>query len=357
MHTKESQNNIIKTTCAVVGARGYTGLETIRILLNHPRVELTHCFATQKFDLAQFFPHVNASLISRIQCLDQTEILKHKVDVVFLATPAEVSLELAPELLKTGACVIDLSGAFRLKKSSYPEWYKFEHTQKELLNSTDFGLLPWIGPKTANSSKLVANPGCYATSILMALVPLLKENCIEENTIVIDAKSGTTGGGKKAAENLLFAEVDGECLPYRIGQHQHFPEIQEYVEKYTGKKIDPHFSTSLLATRRGIISNLFATLKANVTENDVKLAFANAYANYPFVRFGEFKKESYLASLKKVVGTNQIHLSYVVDNRKLYIFSVIDNLVKGAAGQAVENMNRLLDFPVNAGLDRMEVLQ
>lgn len=362
MHTKvTSYSNNSRPTCAVVGARGYTGLETIRLLLSHPEVSLTHCYATSAFEISSLFPYKDEKEFLNIQCLPQSEILNHKVDIVFLATPAEASLELAPKLIAQGSQVIDLSGAFRLKsgitnKDIYPKWYKFSHSETESLEKAEFGLLPWAGAKKNNGINLISNPGCYATSIMMALIPLLKEEVIDEKSIVIDAKSGTTGAGKKAAENLLYSEVDGECLPYRIGQHQHFPEIQEYVKQYSGKNIDPHFSTSLLATRRGIISSLFLTLNENKTEQDVQAAFSKHYANYPFVKVSSFKKGSELASLKKVVGTNNVHLSYVADGNKLYVFSVIDNLVKGAAGQAVENMNRLLDYPIDMGLNRMEVL-
>lgn len=212
------------------GARGYSGLETARLLLKHPNVDLIYCLSTSAFDLTKQLGSQAAS----IRCLPESEIMNHLTDVVFLATPAEVSMKLAPAIVAAGKDVIDLSGAFRLKKNDYEKWYGFQHEQLDLLKTAQYGLLPWVGP--AKNAKLIANPGCYATAISLALIPILQQNLISETGIVIDAKSGTTGAGKKAAENLLYSEVDGECLPYKVGKHQHYPEIVEVVEIYTVKK-------------------------------------------------------------------------------------------------------------------------
>ena len=332
-------------TASIVGARGYAGLELARLLLQHPRVKLTHCFATKGFSLSD---DILDSRVKDVVCLPESEIPNHSADVVFLATPAEVSLKLAPEFLAQKKTVIDLSGAFRLKKNDYPTWYHFEHSQKALLAQSEYGLAPFCGPakKSSANGTLIANPGCYASAIAMALIPLLKRNLIDANSIVIDAKSGTTGAGRKAAENLLFSEVSGECLPYRVGKHQHFPEIQEAVENFAGVKISPHFATHLLATPRGIIASIYANTTASLAQ--VEKAFQEDYASYPLVRHGG--KVSQLASLKHVVGTPFTHISYEVVGDKLYLFSCIDNLLKGAASQAVENLNRVLDLPLTYSL-------
>lgn len=329
-----------KISCSIVGARGYTGLETARLLLSHPHADLTHCYATTSFDLP-------FSRAQKVACLPQSEISKHVTDVVFLATPAEVSLELAPELLAKGSRVIDLSGAFRLKSNDYQQWYGFEHTQAALLKEAVYGLSPFVGP--AKTEKLVANPGCYATAIELALIPVLP---LLEGSIVIDAKSGTTGAGRKASEAGLFAEVDGECRPYKVGQHQHTPEIIEACAKFAGVTIDPHFSTSLLPVRRGIIAGIYAKTKASAAQ--IEAAFQAAFADYPLVDFGPATPER--LSLKRVVGTAKAQISYELKGDKLYLFSVIDNLMKGAASHAVENFNRLIDRPVATGLDHLEAL-
>lgn len=340
-----------KITCSVVGARGYTGLETVRLLLQHPQAQLTHCFATTQFNLSQFLSSPKAA---NVICLPDSEIFNNLTDVVFLATPAEVSLKLAPKILAQGKKVIDLSGAFRLKKSDYQTWYGFEHTEKVWLEKAEYGLAPWVGP--SKGAQLVANPGCYATAISMALAPLLKNNVVDTENIVIDAKSGATGAGKKAAENLLFTEVDAECLPYKVGRHQHTPEIFEALENLTGQTIAAHFTTSLLPVRRGIIAGIYLNLKTGKSIEDVKNAFEQAYQNYNLVSHSEMKHNTSLVSLKKVVGTGKTHISYEVVGNKLYLFSTIDNLLKGAASQAVENFNRLSDLPITAGVDHLEVL-
>lgn len=334
-------------TCSVVGARGYAGLETARLLLAHPCAKLTHCFATSEFRL----PFVSAKEVS---CLQDSEIMNHLTDVVFLATPAEVSMKLAPEILAQGKKVIDLSGAFRLHKDDYPKWYGFEHTQAALLKKAVYGLLPWT--KAYKGETLIANPGCYATAISLALAPLLKENLIDPSHIVIDAKSGATGAGKKAAENLLFTEVDGGCLPYKVGRHQHLPEILQTLKNLTGHKLEVHLTTSLLPARRGIIAGIYADLHEGVSIKDVRSAFAKRYDSYELISYGAAEDEPGLLQLKNVVGTGKTHISFSAQGRKLYVFSCLDNLLKGAASQAVENFNRISDLPIHMGVGHLEVI-
>ncbi|MNK90149.1 N-acetyl-gamma-glutamyl-phosphate reductase [compost metagenome] len=340
-----------KISCSIVGARGYSGLETARLLLSHPNADLTHCFATSEFKLSNY---LTTPAAKDVVCLLDSEIMQNLTDVVFLATPANVSLALAPKILAAGKKVIDLSGAFRLKKNDYQKWYGMEHTEKDLLANAQYGLLPWVGP--SSGTQLVANPGCYATAITMALIPLLKNDLILEDSIVIDAKSGTSGGGKKAAENLLYTEVDGECLPYKVGRHQHYPEVLETLEVFTGKKVEAHLTTSLLPVRRGIIAGVYAKLQPGKTLQDVEQAYANAYADYPLASFSAVTKEPSLMSLKKVVGTGKTNISYEVEGQKLYVFSCIDNLLKGAASQAIENFNRISDLSLTTGLGHLEAL-
>lgn len=313
-------------------------------------MELTHCFATGEFKLSRLLPHPRAA---RVHCLPDSEVLGHAADVVFLATPAEVSLGLAPRLVAQGRKVIDLSGAFRLESGDYPEWYGFEHTEAQALASAQYGLVPFVGPR---ASALIANPGCYATAISLALIPVIRAGFIDERSIVIDAKSGTTGAGKKAKEGLLYSEVEGECLPYKVGRHQHYPEIVRTVELFTGRKIEAHLTTSLLPVRRGIIAGVYSRLHAGKSAEHVHQALEAAYRGYPLVSFGAIDDEPGLLQLRRVVGTARTHLSYFVDREKLYLFSCIDNLMKGAASQAVENFNRLNDLPHGAGIENREAL-
>lgn len=356
----------------IVGARGYSGLELARLLLVHPAASLSACFANDPavFRLGNeiFAPEAEAVPSLPMSALDEADLAK-KFHTIFLATPAEASLELAPKLVAKGVNVVDLSGAFRLAAGDYPKWYGFEHTATSALAAAQYGLVPFAKPFTKEAGKgvLVANPGCYVTAVLTALVPLVKNGVIKTESIVIDAKSGTTGAGKKASEALLFSEVDGECLPYKIGKHQHFPEIARYLaafgapsggtEGVTARNLENSmfFSTSLLPTPRGIIAGIYATLAAGKTEADVKIAFAEAYAGYPFAKVAPLAATPKIASLKQVVGKSSVQIGYAVDAPadtapKLYLYSLLDNLLKGAASQAVENFNRIVDLPVAVGL-------
>lgn len=344
MHKYDAKNPPI--SAAIVGARGYTGLELAKLLLVHPAVSLAECYATKGFSLAEELGDAKALAV---QCHAQESLVDSQVSLVFLATPAEVSMELAPKLLAQGKTVIDLSGAFRLKKHDYKSWYAMDHAEPALLKSAHYGLVPWAIPSSKN--KLIANPGCYATAIAMALIPLLKNKLIKPDQIMIDAKSGTSGAGKKAAENLLFTEVEGNCLPYRVGRHQHTPEIIETVEMFSGVEIDPHFSTHLLPVKRGIIAGIYA-VSTGASKSEILAAYKLAYADYPLVQVGDLALSNKNASLSRVAGTPKTHLLVEQVKEKIYVYSVIDNLLKGAASQAVENMNQLMDVPIITGLEQ-----
>ena len=378
MHKNESSSNIAphsaqQTACvpvAVVGARGYSGLELSRILLKHPRAKLVAALATDAgFKLSDYLPEAAAQTVTSGSVKDLDSLLS-RVKCVFLATPAEASMELAPKILAAGVDVIDLSGAFRLKEGDsqsrlarYSTWYGFEHSQLGLLDQAEYGLSPWNGPiKSSQGARLVANPGCYATAVLMAVLPLLKEGLVQPGSIVIDAKSGTSGAGRKAAENLLYTEVEGECLPYKVGKHQHLPEICEAIENFAGVQCEPMFSTSLLPVRRGIIAGIYARLAPGRGTQEIAQAFERAYQGYELVKLTSLEglpasAQARSMSLKLVAGSARTQISFQVDGDRLYVFSLIDNLVKGAAGQAVENFNRLQDFPVSLALaDREGIL-
>jgi N-acetyl-gamma-glutamyl-phosphate reductase len=354
---------------AIIGARGYSGLDLARILLRHPEAELVACFANDSaFALADYLPEPAAKQVP-VYALKDLESQLPGLDCVFLATPAEASLELAPRILlhkDANASVIDLSGAFRLQAGTeaerlerYEKWYKAKHTAPALLEKASYGLVPFAKPVTG-AKTLVSNPGCYATAVLMGIIPLLQAKAVEPSSLVIDAKSGTSGAGRKASEGQLFTEVDGECLPYRVGKHQHLPEIQEWAKAYSGGvAIDPFFSTHLLPVRRGIIASIYAELHAGNGAKEVGAAFRKAYADYPLARITQIDGQGDLPpalslSLKRVSGSARVHISYQVVGKKLYLFSLIDNLLKGAASQAVENFNSLHDFPAALGLEGME---
>jgi N-acetyl-gamma-glutamyl-phosphate reductase len=358
MHKYEHKNQPVfipgtPKKAAIIGARGYSGLDLARILLQHPGAELVACFAgEQTFILSDFLPEEEARSIPVLN-MAELETKALELDTIFLATPAETSLELTKRIRAikgANAHIVDLSGAFRLDAKGTRDWYNME--QDPLAETAVFGLSPFSRKhENAGSPQLVANPGCFATSILMALVPLLNEKVVSADRITIDSKSGATGAGKKAQERLLFTEVADECLPYRIGKHQHLPEIIRWTKAFTGHSIDPFFATHLLPVRRGIISALYLELLPGKDLSHVQAAFEKAYTFYPLVKFGQSEG---LLKLKKVCGSGRTHIQFQAAGNKLYVFSLIDNLMKGAASQAVENFNLLHGYPVELGLRNLE---
>jgi N-acetyl-gamma-glutamyl-phosphate reductase len=373
---KSGSENQIKKSAVIVGASGYAGLQLARLILRHPGARLDFVIANHVgFRLCDFLAEDAAAHVLTAEMSELSQFAKSGT-TFFLCTPADVSMDLAPALLDSGADVIDLSGAFRLSPDEAKQWYQLTATAEKFLRQAQYGLVPWCGPASAACSgmgRLVSNPGCYATSVLMAILPLLKAGLIDPDTVVIDAKSGATGAGKKASGDLLYCEVEGECLPYKIGSHQHLPEICKYAAELSQTEINPFFSTHLLATRRGIISGIYAktakpstsgeSLSGNaaaaatggVTTEAVREAYDRAYADYALVSYGELTRapRSNL-TLKRIVGSARTEIRYTLKGNQLYVFSWIDNLMKGAASQAVENFNRLHDFSLTTGLDQLE---
>ncbi|MEO5969334.1 MAG: N-acetyl-gamma-glutamyl-phosphate reductase [Bdellovibrionia bacterium] len=365
-----------KISVVIVGISGYAGLELARLLLRHSFVHLKAGYTSQgDFQLSDALAEEGAAKVPVFPLdpnpMDKSEnsllSFAKQGNLVFLATPAEVSSKWAPKLIQLRCNVIDLSGAFRLSSASAKKWYGApEETDGEfhrLLAQAEYGLIPWIGPSQTGSSvrgRLVANPGCYSTCTLMALLPLLQDGLIDPDSLVIDAKSGTTGAGRKAAQNLLFSEVEGECLPYKVGQHQHYPEICEYADKLAATKIEPFFTTHLLSIRRGMIASIYAKTSQNsgtVTLDKITSCYEKAYKDYPLAKaLALDSRSAYGLSLKRVVGSARVEIRFHLSGNKLTVFSLIDNLMKGAATQAVENMNLIFDYPLTTGLTELEGL-
>jgi N-acetyl-gamma-glutamyl-phosphate reductase len=351
-----------KARVAVLGARGYSGLELCRLLLSHPHVQLVAAAgsgAKPGWKLADELPEdsstptAQASTVANLSA-EQVVESASTLDVVFLATPAEISMEFAPRFLRAGCSVIDLSGAFRLPAPEFEKAYGIPHSAPELLEQASYGLVPWAEPvPTSKPCKpyLIANPGCYVTAALMALIPLLRAGVLDERSIVIDGKSGTTGAGRKASPELLFSELAGEFYPYKVGRHQHLPEIQRHAEllgKLEKGSFDPHFTTHLLPIPRGISLAIYARLKPGFDATEISRAIGHlydrAYAGYPLFAHGaaDSPDSARRLSLRRVTGTPRTQVSYAVQGDKLYLFSLIDNLLKGAASQAIENLNRAI---------------
>lgn len=332
-------------TVSVFGASGYSGLELLRILSGHPRVQVVGASSDKYAGEAvrRRVPTFPGDLVFQ----PHEAALVTDAEVAFLATPAKTSLELGPRLLGQGMKVIDLSGAFRLKDAAaYPTWYGFTHSAPERLEQATYGLPELPGAKLPGD--LVANPGCYATAAILATAPFLTHGLIAAGApIFLDGKSGTSGAGRTLEEGLLHAEVDANLRPYRLLNHQHTPEIEQALSQAAGHPVTVSFSAHLIPMRRGLLVSAYAPAAPGVTEAKVQAALQELYGRHPFVRLSDRPPE-----VGTVNGTNFVELHARHDPRAQVVlaFAAIDNLVKGAAGQAVQNLNRMLGLPEAMGL-------
>jgi len=334
---------------AVVGASGYTGVELVRILANHPGVELT-CLTSRQHVGKKFsdvFPSV-AGIVDLVCDANQVDLINDKADVIFTALPHQTAMEVVPSFLAAGKKVIDLSADYRLQDQAvYRQWYQ-EHTSPELLAKAVYGL-PELNRSRIAAAELVANPGCYPTSAALALLPLLEEGLIDPATIIIDSKSGTSGAGRAAKEGSLFCEVNESFRAYGVASHRHTPEIEQTLSLLNKAPVTISFTPHLLPVNRGILSTCYATLLAPKSTVDLHQLFEARYASEPFVRV---RPEGTVPDVGHVRGSNFCDLGVVCDARtgRVVVVAAIDNLVKGAAGQAVQNMNLMLGQPESAGL-------
>jgi N-acetyl-gamma-glutamyl-phosphate reductase len=341
-----------KKRVAIIGASGYSGAEIVSLLLKHPLVELNTLMtanAERQTGLPRHFSEELPFFLGRcdldIEPLDIEALVKREIEVVLVATPNETSHELVPELLAHSLRVIDLSGSFRLKGNGlYPKWYGFEHRFPDLVQSAIYGLTE-IHRDAVRTAQLVANPGCYPTSALLPLIPLQRAGLIDLSMdIICDSKSGVTGAGKAPTANTHFSEVSESFKAYNIRKHRHAPEIWQELN-HDHLIFTPH----LLPINRGILSTIYLRLRTGVTEQEVSQCYQTNYQGQPFIRI--FRKGVY-PEVKYVVHTNYCDIGWSLDAARsnLILISAIDNLVKGAAGQAVQNMNIMLGFDEKTGL-------
>lgn len=331
----------------IVGAAGYSGVELIKLLLNHPKVEIAKLFGHST--VGSRIDQVHTSLRGMIS-LEIEEFSKESLaglDLIFVALPSGQSTKVIAEAYETEVKIIDLGGDFRLSSiTDYARYYKHDHAAINLLGEAVYGLSEWNEREITNA-KLIANPGCYPTSILLPLIPLLKSNLIKSSFVNIVSYSGTSGAGKSLSQNMLYSEVNESVRAYKVGSHQHIPEIKQYLEKFSSKETEFSFVPHLLPATRGIYTTIHAKIQNGITEAEIKSAFENAYENKPFIRLVAPE----IPELKDIHYTNFCDMSYkVVGNETLVVFSTIDNLVKGAAGQAIQNMNIMFGFEQTEGL-------
>jgi N-acetyl-gamma-glutamyl-phosphate reductase len=338
---------------AIVGASGYSGEVLVQLLLSHPHAELVAVTSRQNAGqaLAQVFPKFASHPKSKsIRFSDpNAEVLAKQADVVFLALPHGIAAEFAIPLLKAGRVVIDLSADFRLKSAEvYKEFYAHDHPAPELLKKSVYGL-PEIYREQIKKSLLIASPGCYPTSILLPVIPLLKAGLIKPTGIIADSLSGVSGAGRKAETDYLFVECNESVRPYGVPKHRHLSEIEEQLSFAAGKKVVIQFTPHLIPVNRGILTTLYLEPAGKLSEEKISACYKRFYDDEPFIRLLEGKS---LPDTKNVTGTNVIEIAWRPDPRtgRLVVLSAEDNLVKGASGQAVQSMNILCGWPETAGL-------
>ena len=334
----------------VLGATGYAGAELVRLLCAHKNVEITSLasktYAGQK--MSDVMPSLRGICDIVLEEAD-AERASEKCDVVFTALPHGVSHKVIKELYEKGLKVIDLSGDFRYNDLNvYKEWYGVEHACPELLEKSVYGLCELHRDEIKKSS-LIGNPGCYTTCSILGLAPLLKEGIVETKNIIIDAKSGVSGAGRSLSLQTHFAECTETMKAYKIATHRHTSEIEQELSILANEEIILSFTPHLVPMKRGILVTEYANLKKPYTKEELLDIYKNFYKGEKFVRILDT-----LPEIKNVTGSNYVDISLTVDKRlnRVIVVAVIDNLIKGAAGQAIQNMNQLFDLPEYEGLDR-----
>lgn len=336
---------------AIVGASGYTGLELIRLLHCHPEVMVTCLTSEQSAGkrISEIFPTLRGRCDLVLENLEPVRVAE-KADIVFTALPHKAAMEVVPTFLELGRKVIDLSADYRLSDPAvYGEWYE-PHINPEGLKKAVYGL-PEIRREKIRGAKLVANPGCYPTSIILGLAPLLKNRLIDLSSIIADSASGVTGAGRSAKVDSLYCEVNEGYKAYGVGgTHRHTPEIEQELSLLAGEQLKITFTPHLAPMDRGILSTVYATPEKTLDNETLAALYHEFYADEPFVRI---LTNGGLPSTAFVRGSNFCDIAPLVDRRtgRIIVVSAIDNLVKGASGQAVQNMNLVCDFPETTGLE------
>ena len=337
-------------TCSVIGATSFTGSELIRILSRHPHVKIG-CLTTRSEEPAyarDLVPGLGKANDLVIEKFNFKKVVSNS-EVIFVTLPHTSAMKVAGDCYDQDKIVIDLSADFRLRRADpYQTWYEERHKRKDLLKVAVYGL-PEIYRERIKATNLIANPGCYPTGAILGLYPLLKSDLIRRDSIVIDAKSGVSGAGKKLSAATQFCEVDENFGAYKVNCHQHTPEIEQTLSEVALEKMDVTFVPHLLPVNRGILSTIYVRRKAGIKKDKLAKAFEVFSASEPFIRFlgvGRFP------TLKNVQHTNFRDIGIAIDDAsdQVIVITAIDNLLKGASGQAVQNMNIRLGFPEEAGL-------
>jgi len=339
----------------IVGGTGYTGVELLRLLSVHPDVELT-AITSRKEDgvpVAQLFPSLRGKLELAFSAPDKVDL--KQCDVVFFATPHGVAMAQAPELLAAGVKVIDLAADFRLKdQASFEQWYKIPHTCPELLEEAVYGL-PELNREAIKRARLIANPGCYPTTMQLGFYPLLKHNLVDTSSLIADAKSGVSGGGRKAEIGYLFSEASDNFKAYGVSGHRHTPETVAQLQRFTGMPVNLIFTPHLVPMIRGMHSTLYARLTSAIDNEALQALFEAQYKDAPFVDVMPFGSHPETRSTR---GSNMLRMALhrPGNGNTVIVLVVQDNLVKGASGQAVQCMNLMFGLAESKGLQQIALL-
>jgi N-acetyl-gamma-glutamyl-phosphate reductase len=341
------------TKVAVIGASGYVGEELVRLLLRHPYADLVAVTSRQFAGktLAEIFPrfsHLEKTSRLRFSEAEPAQ-LAHRSKIIFLALPHGRAAEFAKPLLRAGARIVDLSADFRIENAKiYKEFYGHDHPAPELLGKSVYGL-PEIYRKKISDAKLVACPGCYPMSILLLLLPLIREKLLNLGSILVTSLSGVTGAGRKVEAEYLFAECNESMRPYGIPKHRHLSEIEEQLSMFAGEDVTIQFTPHLVPLNRGIITTIYVELGERIDADSIDSIYEKAYGDEPFVRL---LGDEHFPDTKNVTGTNFIDMAWRLDPRtsRLILMSAIDNLLKGASGQAIQCFNVMRGYPETTGL-------
>ena len=335
----------------IIGATGYAGGELVRILMGHKEAEIVWYGSRSYIDQKYADVYRNMFQIVDAKCMDDNmEALADQVDVIFTATPQGFLASVINENILGKTKIVDLSADFRIKDVKvYEKWYGIEHKSPQFIEEAVYGLCE-VNRDKVKGARLIANPGCYTTCSILTAYPLAKEGIIDMRTLIVDAKSGTSGAGRGAKVPNLFCEVNENMKAYGVASHRHTPEIEEQLGYASGENVTISFTPHLVPMNRGILATEYATLKKDVTGEEVKAIYDKYYADEKFVRVLD---EGVCPETKWVEGSNYVDIGFKLDPRtnRIVMMGAIDNLVKGAAGQAVQNMNLLFGLPESEGLE------
>ncbi|GEL08256.1 N-acetyl-gamma-glutamyl-phosphate reductase [Salisediminibacterium halotolerans] len=338
----------------IVGSTGYGALELVRLLQFHPHIEITS-LVSQSHEgehIADMYPHMNGFTFEPFSSF-QFETLK-TLDIVFFATPAGIAKNDAPALIKAGVYVVDLSGDFRLHKSDYENWYQQTAAADEFLTEAEYGL-PELNRDKLQEAALCSNPGCFATSALLGLLPAANSSWINPDSVTVDGKTGLSGAGRTPSAKTHFSETNENTMPYKIGKHQHIPEIERYLMQSSEAEWTIQMSTHLIPMTRGLLCSMYAgqTDKSRTTEEWID-KYREFYRGHPFVRIHPYEQ---MPATKFVLGSNYCDIGIHVDQRtkRVAVFSALDNLMKGASGQAIQNANLMLGLEETCGLQQIPI--